>query len=58
LWSDEERREGSPVVFWFWVVLTVLVVPAISFGTLLAAMYLYLRSRHPEKLGQVFKAKP
>jgi uncharacterized protein len=46
------------VVFWFWVGLGVLAVPAVAFGLVLAALYLYVRWKYMGYLTRIFQEKP
>jgi dipeptidyl aminopeptidase/acylaminoacyl peptidase len=46
------------VVFWFWVVVSVLAVPPVAFGLLLAAAYLYCRSRYLGTVERIFQERP
>src|SRR5947209_7433878 len=49
---------GSPVVFWFWVGVAVLLVPPIAFGLVMAALYLYIRWKYMGFLVRIFQEKP
>jgi pimeloyl-ACP methyl ester carboxylesterase len=46
------------VVFWFWVVVTVLAVPPIAFGLVFSALYLYIRWKYMGYLTRIFQEKP
>jgi pimeloyl-ACP methyl ester carboxylesterase len=46
------------VVFWFWVGLTVLMIPPVAVGLLLAALYLYFRWKYLGYLVRIFQEKP
>jgi uncharacterized protein len=49
---------GIALVFWFWVVVTVLAVPPIAFGLVFAALYLYIRWKYMGYLTRIFQEKP
>jgi pimeloyl-ACP methyl ester carboxylesterase len=46
------------LVFWFWVIVSMLAVPAVAFGLLLAALYLYVRWKYMGYLLRIFQEKP
>jgi len=46
------------LVFWFWVVVTVLAVPPIAFGLVFSALYLYIRWKYMGHLLRIFQEKP
>jgi pimeloyl-ACP methyl ester carboxylesterase len=46
------------VVFWFWIVVTVLAVPPIAFGLIFATLYLYIRWKYMGYLTRIFQEKP
>jgi len=46
------------VVFWLWVVITVLAVPSIAYGLVLAVLYLYVRWKYMGFLTRIFQEKP
>ncbi|MBA4067258.1 MAG: hypothetical protein C0501_26835 [Isosphaera sp.] len=46
------------MVFWFWVIISVLAVPPIAFGLLVAALYLYIRWKYMGYLLRIFQEKP
>jgi len=46
------------LVFWFWFVVTVLAVPAVAFGLVIAALYLYIRWKYMAHLLRIFQEKP
>ncbi len=46
------------MVFWFWVVVTVLAVPPIAFGLVFSALYLYIRWKYMGYLLRIFQEKP
>ena len=46
------------MVFWFWVMLSVLLIPPIAVGLLLAVAYLYFRSKYMGFIVRIFQEKP
>lgn len=46
------------MVFWLWIALTVVAVPSIAIGLLLAALYLYFRWKYLGYLVRIFQEKP
>lgn len=46
------------MVFWFWVIVTVLAVPPIAFGLIFSALYLYIRWKYMGYLLRIFQEKP
>jgi len=46
------------LVFWFWVLITVLAVPPIAFGLVFAALYMYIRLKYMGYLVRIFQEKP
>jgi pimeloyl-ACP methyl ester carboxylesterase len=46
------------VVFWFWVGVTVLLVPPVAWGLGMAALYLYVRWKYIGFLVRIFQEKP
>ncbi len=46
------------MVFWFWVVITVVAVPPIGFGLVFAALYLYIRWKYMGYLLRIFQERP
>lgn len=46
------------MVFWLWVVITVLAVPPIAWGLGLSVMYLYVRWKYMGFLTRIFQEKP
>jgi pimeloyl-ACP methyl ester carboxylesterase len=46
------------LVFWFWVVVTVLAVPPVAFGLVFTALYLYIRWKYMGYLTRIFQEKP
>jgi pimeloyl-ACP methyl ester carboxylesterase len=46
------------VVFWLWIVITVLAVPPIAWGLCLAMLYLFVRWRYMGFLTRIFQEKP
>ena len=46
------------MVFWFWVMLTVLLIPPIAVGLLLAVAFLYFRSKYMGFIVRIFQEKP
>ena len=49
---------GVAVVFWFWVLITVLAVPPIAIGLIFAALYLYVRWKYMGYLLRIFQERP
>ncbi len=46
------------MVFWLWIVITVLAVPPIAVGLGLAVAYLYVRWKYMGFLTRIFQEKP
>ncbi|HSQ54566.1 MAG TPA: hypothetical protein VLM40_02390, partial [Gemmata sp.] len=46
------------MVFWFWVVLSMLAVPSVAFALVFAALYLYIRWKYMGYLLRIFQEKP
>ncbi len=46
------------MVFWFWVLVTMVAVPAVAFGLIVAALYLYIRWKYMGYLLRIFQEKP
>jgi uncharacterized protein len=46
------------VVFWFWVTVSVLLIPPIAAGLLLAVAFLYFRSKYASLVVRIFQEKP
>lgn len=46
------------MVFWFWVVLSVVAVPFVAVGLFLAAIYLYIHWKYMGYLLRIFQEKP
>ncbi len=46
------------VVFWFWVLITVLVIPPVAYGLGMAALFLYVRWKYMGYLTRIFQEKP
>ncbi|MCE9565622.1 MAG: dienelactone hydrolase family protein [Planctomycetes bacterium] len=46
------------MVFWFWILITVLAVPPIAYGLGMAALYLYVRWNYMGYLTRIFQEKP
>jgi pimeloyl-ACP methyl ester carboxylesterase len=46
------------VVFWFWVGITVLLVPPIAVGLVLAAFFLYARWKYRDTVARIFQERP
>ena len=46
------------MVFWFWVGLTVIAVPPIAYGLLMAALFLYIRWKYLRFLVRIFQERP
>jgi pimeloyl-ACP methyl ester carboxylesterase len=46
------------VVFWFWVGITVLLVPPIAVGLVLAAFFLYVRWKYRDTVARIFQERP
>ena len=46
------------MVFWFWVGFTILMVPPIAFGLVLAALYLYVRWKYLGFIVRIFQERP
>ncbi len=46
------------MVFWLWIVITVLAVPAIAWGLGLAVVYLYVRWKYMGFVTRIFQEKP
>jgi pimeloyl-ACP methyl ester carboxylesterase len=49
---------GDEVVFWFWVVVTAVAIPAVTIGLVIAALYLYIRWKYMGYLTRIFQEKP
>jgi hypothetical protein len=43
------------MVFWFWISVCVMAVPAIVFALVFSALYLYLRLRYQSHLQKILK---
>lgn len=46
------------MVFWFWIMVSVLVIPPIAVGLLLAVAFLYFRSKYANLVVRIFQEKP
>lgn len=46
------------MVFWLWIVISVLAVPPIAVGLVMAVVYLYVRWRYMGFLTRIFQEKP
>ena len=46
------------MVFWFWVMVSVLLIPPIAVGLLLAVAFLYFRSKYMGCVVRIFQEKP
>ena len=46
------------MVFWFWLVVAILAVPAVAYGLTLAALYLYVRWMYMGYLLRIFQERP
>lgn len=46
------------MVFWFWIGMTVLLVPPVAIGLGLAALYLYFRWKYLSCVTRIFQEKP
>lgn len=46
------------MVFWFWLGVAILAVPAVAYGLALAALYLYVRWKYMGYLLRIFQEKP
>lgn len=46
------------MVFWFWILVTVLAVPPVAYGLGMAALYLYVRWKYMGYLTRIFQEKP
>lgn len=46
------------MVFWLWIVISVLAVPSIAVGLLMAVTYLYVRWKYMGFLTRIFQEKP
>jgi dipeptidyl aminopeptidase/acylaminoacyl peptidase len=46
------------LVFWFWILVTVLAIPPVAYGLVMAALYLYVRWKYMGYLTRIFQEKP